>query len=283
MYATRWTIVLVAAATFADFSVEVAEGHRVVSSQQRTFMQRDASINLDVRTGLAAREFGIARGCSSSSCAACRVLDVDKSTAVNASDQAPHAALAQRLLRKPGQAVSGLGQVFAHEGLPLDGRVGSYQNRARIYEPDVRRFMQRDPLAEAYARSSPTDATLAVRIYEPSLYLAVRVNPTGANDPLGLHSPYIDQIFVATWSPSPPPPLSPYWSCVGYSLRVTVPFGVIGGGLSGAIFGGVAGTGTGSGAPIFTPGGAVIGGLIGGGVGLGLGIGIPMIMCLLID
>ncbi len=68
----------------------------------------------------------IAGACSGSSSGACRVLDVNNSGTVSSSDQTPHAAPPQRLLRKPGQAVSRLGQVFARQGLPLDGEVESY-------------------------------------------------------------------------------------------------------------------------------------------------------------
>jgi RHS repeat-associated protein len=71
------------------------------------------------------------------------------------------------------------GNLFAHQGLPLDAELASYQNRARQYAPAARRFMQRDPLITiSRARSG----------YEDGLSLSeyVRSRPTIATDPTGL-------------------------------------------------------------------------------------------------
>jgi len=145
----------------------------------------------------------IAGACSGSSSGACRVLDVNNSGTVNSSDQTPHAALPQGLLRRPGQAVSGLGQVCAHQGLPLDAEVGSYQNRTRDYPPQHRRLGQRDSIGLAFLTrlalpgKLPQDRMnmigLAQYLGDRNLYEAVRSNPTRLSDPMGL-------------TPSPPSP-----------------------------------------------------------------------------
>jgi RHS repeat-associated protein len=50
------------------------------------------------------------------------------------------------LIRVPSSPRSRLGNPFAHQGLALDAEIASYQNRARQYNPVLKRFMQRDPL-----------------------------------------------------------------------------------------------------------------------------------------
>jgi RHS repeat-associated protein len=83
------------------------------------------------------------------------------------------------LQRIPAASHSRRGNLFAHQGLPLDAELASYQNRARQYAPAARRFMQRDPLITiSRARSG----------YEDGLSLSeyVRSRPTIATDPTGL-------------------------------------------------------------------------------------------------
>jgi hypothetical protein len=46
------------------------------------------------------------------------------------------------LQRIPAASHSRRGNLFAHQGLPLDAELASYQNRARQYAPTARRFMQ---------------------------------------------------------------------------------------------------------------------------------------------
>jgi RHS repeat-associated protein len=49
-----------------------------------------------------------------------------------------------KLQRIPAASHSRRGNLFAHQGLPLDAELASYQNRARQYAPAARRFMQKD-------------------------------------------------------------------------------------------------------------------------------------------
>jgi RHS repeat-associated protein len=80
--------------------------------------------------------------------------------------------------RVPSSPRSRLGNPFAHQGLPLDAEIASYQNRARQYNPGLNRFMQRDPLiTRPQAGSGYQDGA--------SLYVYVRSNPAKATDPLG--------------------------------------------------------------------------------------------------
>jgi RHS repeat-associated protein len=89
-----------------------------------------------------------------------RDIDVDDYTIVNNFLTARHSEAA--LQRIPAASHSRRGNLFAHQGLPLDAELASYQNRARQYAPAARRFMQRDPLgytaglqSYAYGQENP--------------------------------------------------------------------------------------------------------------------------------
>jgi RHS repeat-associated protein len=91
--------------------------------------------------------------CSGDYSGDCRRLDADGDRDVDGDDHATIAAYVAGLsgdttwTRVPSRPRSRLGNPFAHQGLPLDAEIASYQNRARQYNPGLKRFMQRDPLA----------------------------------------------------------------------------------------------------------------------------------------
>jgi RHS repeat-associated protein len=106
-----------------------------------------------------------------------RDIDVDDYTIIN--NYVATLDTDTELQRIPAASHSRRGNLFAHQGLPLDAELASYQNRARQYAPAARRFMQRDPLITiSRARSG----------YEDGLSLSeyVRSRPTIATDPTGL-------------------------------------------------------------------------------------------------
>jgi hypothetical protein len=70
-----------------------------------------------------------------------------------------------------------VGNVFAHQGLPLDAEKRSYQNRRRECLTDLQRFAQRDPLARG------SRARIA-HVEGRNLYARVRERPTQGLDPL---------------------------------------------------------------------------------------------------
>jgi hypothetical protein len=70
-----------------------------------------------------------------------RDIDVDDYTIVNNYVAARHSEAA--LQRIPAASHSRRGNLFAHQGLPLDAELASYKNRARQYAPGAKRFMQR--------------------------------------------------------------------------------------------------------------------------------------------
>jgi RHS repeat-associated protein len=74
---------------------------------------------------------------------------------------------------------SAVGNVFCHQGLPLDQENGSYQNRHREYAALIQRFSQRDPLAATSL--NPTGG------YQDglNLFLPRLGNPVESLDPLG--------------------------------------------------------------------------------------------------
>jgi RHS repeat-associated protein len=110
---------------------------------------------------------------------ACRVLDLDFDGDYDSVDETLFASLDEGYMAHPGRRFSSVDQPFAHQGLLFDAEVGTYQNRARQYDPETRRFMQRDLVA------LPGDPGGQYRDGS-SLYLYERAVPTGAVDPSGL-------------------------------------------------------------------------------------------------
>jgi RHS repeat-associated protein len=119
-----------------------------------------------------------------------RDIDVDDYTIVNNYVAARHSEAA--LQRIPAASHSRRGNLFAHQGLPLDAELASYQNRARQYAPAARRFMQRDPL-----EFDPD--TLAAFADGLSLYNYVRMGPLTRTDPLGEQT--WASGFTSVWCP----------------------------------------------------------------------------------
>ena len=78
--------------------------------------------------------------------------------------------LPQGLQLTPGKLATAVSQPFAHQGLLFEPEIGSYQNRARLYDPAKRRFMQRDPYQTREAINQ---------------YAALRSNPLKFYDPDG--------------------------------------------------------------------------------------------------
>jgi RHS repeat-associated protein len=105
-----------------------------------------------------------------------RDIDVDDYTIINNFLAARHSEAA--LQRIPAASHSRRGNLFAHQGLPLDAELASYQNRARQYAPTARRFMQRDPLAVGAHPGSGFQDGL-------SLFAYTRSHPIARRDPSG--------------------------------------------------------------------------------------------------
>ncbi len=85
---------------------------------------------------------------------ACRVLDFDFDEDVDSGDKTVFDALVSAdTYRRPGRTSSALGNTRAHQGLILDPEIGSFNNRARQYAPQIKRFMQRDPLQVLLTRN----------------------------------------------------------------------------------------------------------------------------------
>jgi RHS repeat-associated protein len=111
---------------------------------------------------------------------ACRVLDLDFDNDCDASDETVFDALPHTgTVVHPARRSSLLGQPFAHQGLFLDPQIGSYQNRARQYDPHLRRFVQRDPLALIPRTAGGFQDGL-------NLFEIVRSSPVRNVDPRGL-------------------------------------------------------------------------------------------------
>jgi RHS repeat-associated protein len=137
----------------------------------------------------------IAGACAGSNPAgACRILDLNFDNTVNSSDTTPFDALPQGLQRNPGRLSTAVSQPFAHQGLLFEPEIGSYQNRARQYDPAKRRFAQRDPLPEALALLLQTEVGPAGNA---GLYLYVHANPIVNTDPEGLWPNA--RAYIAAW------------------------------------------------------------------------------------
>jgi len=87
------------------------------------------------------------------------------------------------LTRVPSSPRSRLGNPFAHQGLPLDAEIASYQNRARQYNPGLKRFMQREDQNSRPWHLRYSDGY--------SLYSRSRQNPLSVKDPNGIREIHV--------------------------------------------------------------------------------------------
>ncbi|MGH8674171.1 MAG: hypothetical protein ACREVG_07670 [Burkholderiales bacterium] len=108
-------------------------------NQETGFGDRDGDNDVD-----ASDKGTVGVTCTGTISGACRVLDLDFDGDYDSSDATKFDALPQGLARHPGRTFSGVQQPFAHQGLLFEPEIGSYQNRARQYDPGNRRFAQRD-------------------------------------------------------------------------------------------------------------------------------------------
>ena len=125
--------------------------------QETSFGDRDGDQDVD-----SADKGTVGVTCTGTVSGACRILDLDFDGDYDATDATAFDALDQGLSRHPGRTLTGVDQPFGHQGLYVDGAIGTVDNRAREYDPATRRFMQRDPLgylgstnAYEYVASSP--------------------------------------------------------------------------------------------------------------------------------
>jgi RHS repeat-associated protein len=135
-----------------------------------------------------------------------RDIDVDDYTIVNNFLAARHSEAA--LQRIPAASYSRRGNLFAHQGLPLDAELASYQNRARQYAPAARRFMQLDPYVLVPASSSGYHDGV-------NLFLYLKCRTLQHHDPYGrgAHScpsgggtTPLPNVCETPCGPPPPPP-----------------------------------------------------------------------------
>jgi RHS repeat-associated protein len=119
--------------------------------------------------------------CTGTVSGSCRILDLDFDGDYDSTDATKFDSLAQGLQRNPGRLATAVSQPFAHQGLLFEPEIGSYQNRARQYDPGKRRFVQRDPLAFLQSHFLPHRHYLDGL----SLFSYQAQNPTGFLDPQG--------------------------------------------------------------------------------------------------
>jgi RHS repeat-associated protein len=177
--------------------------------------------------------------------------------------------------------------VYRFSSKEWDGNSGLYYYLYRFYDPNLQRWLNRDPIAEqgwvlCGQRRYGKYSKLLLRKVAPNLYEFVK------NDPITRIDPYGDEILdygpgATCRSPLDPPPSpcppgqtpTPYWQLMGYdsaSSCATAEWQLnrdTWGGILGGIGGGILGS----------PGGGLgIG--VGGGVGTGIGgTFIPNIIC----
>ena len=127
----------------------------------------------------------------------CRVFDFDADGDLDATDQQALADLYTgrsadlQNRRVPSTSASPLGNPFAHQGLVLDPEIHSYQNRARQYNPQLKRFMQRDPLAAEPAGGAGYQDGL-------SAYQYLKGNSNTATDPSGNTTCSVQTKYICT-------------------------------------------------------------------------------------
>ncbi|HNU46998.1 MAG TPA: RHS repeat-associated core domain-containing protein [Phycisphaerae bacterium] len=139
----------------------------------------------------AADKGSVGTTCTGTVSGACRILDLDFDGDYDNDDATLFDSLPPGLARHPGRPASGVAFPFAHQGLYLDPELGSYQNRARQYDPAKRRFMQRDPqTVKARCASEARDGV--------NIYVYLRSNPGRFRDPTGLACPIGNTVDIVT-------------------------------------------------------------------------------------
>ncbi len=124
----------------------------------------------------------------------CRIYDYDDNGTINLNDYFDLLALmpaGTSLQRQPGRRTSPNHFPFAHQGLVLDEETGSYQNRHRLFQPQEKRFVQRDPIVlypspRRNLESSIQPARRYGFVPQINLYSFPSSNPLRLRDPMGL-------------------------------------------------------------------------------------------------
>jgi len=116
---------------------------------------------------------------------ACRKLDLDFDGDVDTTDRDDYfMSLPHGLARHPGRTATAVDQPFGHQGLLFESEIGSYQNRARQYDPAKRRFIQRD----AVTFTTGVFEVLWHYMDGMNLYECLLGSPVNRTDPLGEHA-----------------------------------------------------------------------------------------------
>ncbi len=137
---------------------------------------------------------GLGGACLGSSTQACQTMDADGDRDVDSADYAIISDYVStltadtQLQRVPAAPSTRRGNPFAHQGLLYDAEIASYQNRARQYDPKMRRFVQRDPLQvdSIMVGSGVTSNLLLIYRDGLNLSLALQASPLANKDPDGL-------------------------------------------------------------------------------------------------
>jgi RHS repeat-associated protein len=146
--------------------------------QHTSFGDRDGDYDVD-----STDKGTVGSTCTGTVSGSCRILDLDFDGDYDSTDATKFDALTQGWARHPGLTSTGVQQPFAHQGLLFEPEIGSYQNRARQYDPAKRRFAQRDRL--------PGTALIPLRkSYRDRLHLYayVRACPICMFDPTGMYA-----------------------------------------------------------------------------------------------
>ncbi len=157
-----------------------------VAAAEYGWFDYDQDGDVDSTDAAAANLGGACRGALVTQ--ACHCLDADGDRDVDSADYAIISDYVStltadtQLQRVPAAPSTRRGNPFAHQGLLYDAEIASFQNRARQYDPKMRRFVQKDPLSlTAAAGHGHQDGS--------NLYSYVRHNPIVLLDALGLATP----------------------------------------------------------------------------------------------
>ena|GEM_PF-2261666 len=115
---------------------------------------------------------------------ACRVFDFDQDGDLDNDDQTTMTALVNLASTNHvhnSRISSSVGLIFAHQGLILDPEISQSYNRARTYNPELQRFVQRDPFGLRLGVDMLGDYRDGMNLYG---YL--RASPIAKVDPFGM-------------------------------------------------------------------------------------------------
>jgi len=141
--------------------------------------------------------------CTGTVSGSCRILDLDFDGDYDSSDATLFDSLPSGWQAREGLTASAVDQPFAHQGLLFEPEIGSYQNRARQYEPGLRRFAQRSDKALLDPYTAAITASANTRSRDANGHNLATPHPEGAGFAGGFQIGFTNDAGTEDWCGPP--------------------------------------------------------------------------------